>query len=100
MRVVDAVMGTPYFCHPENNVGSAAELMWKGNCGGCVGHGSQGKSVRPTFSQDQEGLCATAHGAERSSSVLSRAGNTVTAAQACERHHKQAWQESLRYDAL
>ena len=33
MRVVDAMMGTPYRCHPETNLGAATELMWIGNCG-------------------------------------------------------------------
>lgn len=33
MRVVDIMMGTPYHCQPANNLGVAAELMWKGNCG-------------------------------------------------------------------
>lgn len=33
MRVVDIMMGTPYFCSPEANLGVAAELMWKGDCG-------------------------------------------------------------------
>jgi CBS domain-containing protein len=33
MRVVDIMMGTPYHCGPETNLGSATELMWVGNCG-------------------------------------------------------------------
>jgi CBS domain-containing protein len=33
MRVVDVMMGTPYYCGPESNLGSATELMWTGNCG-------------------------------------------------------------------
>jgi len=33
MRVVDVMMGTPYYCRPESNLGSATELMWTGNCG-------------------------------------------------------------------
>jgi CBS domain-containing protein len=33
MRVVDIMMGTPYRCGPETNLGSATELMWVGNCG-------------------------------------------------------------------
>jgi CBS domain-containing protein len=33
MKVKDVMMGTPYFCSGENNLGVAAELMWKGNCG-------------------------------------------------------------------
>jgi hypothetical protein len=33
MRVVEIMMGTPYHCNPETNLGSATELMWIGNCG-------------------------------------------------------------------
>ncbi len=33
MRVLDCMMGTPYYCRPDNNLGSATELMWTGNCG-------------------------------------------------------------------
>jgi CBS domain-containing protein len=27
------MMGTPYHCSPETNLGLATELMWIGNCG-------------------------------------------------------------------
>ncbi|MGC0774132.1 MAG: hypothetical protein WB543_14460 [Candidatus Acidiferrum sp.] len=33
MKIVDVMMGTPYHCGPESNLGSATELMWTGNCG-------------------------------------------------------------------
>lgn len=33
MRVLDVMMGTPYSCRPEANLGEATELMWKGDCG-------------------------------------------------------------------
>jgi CBS domain-containing protein len=33
MKVKDVMMGTPYTCTREDNLGIAAELMWKGNCG-------------------------------------------------------------------
>ena len=33
MRVEEIMMGTPYHCRPETNLGSATELMWIGNCG-------------------------------------------------------------------
>ncbi len=33
MKVVDVMMGTPYYCRPETNLGVATELMWTGNCG-------------------------------------------------------------------
>lgn len=33
MKVKDVMMCTPYSCTREDNLGMAAELMWKGNCG-------------------------------------------------------------------
>ena len=33
MKVKDVMMGTPYFSSLRANLGEAAELMWKGNCG-------------------------------------------------------------------
>ena len=33
MKVKDVMMGTPYSCTRKDNLGTAAEMMWKGNCG-------------------------------------------------------------------
>jgi len=33
MKVKDVMMGTPYCSSLQANLGMAAELMWKGNCG-------------------------------------------------------------------
>ena len=33
MKVKEVMMGTPYYCQPETNLGSATELMWNANCG-------------------------------------------------------------------
>jgi len=33
MKVKEMMMGTPYFCRPDTNLGSATELMWNANCG-------------------------------------------------------------------
>ena len=33
MKVKEVMMGTPYTCRNETNLGEAAELMWKANCG-------------------------------------------------------------------
>jgi hypothetical protein len=30
MKVKDAMMGTPYYCQLDTNLGSATELMWLG----------------------------------------------------------------------
>jgi len=32
MKVQDAMMGTPVYCSPETNLGSAIELLWECNC--------------------------------------------------------------------
>ena len=45
MKVVDIMMGTPYFCRPESNLGSATELMWTRNCGFLPVVGREGKVV-------------------------------------------------------
>ena len=45
MRVVEVMMGTPYYCSPETNLGIATELMWKGNCGFLPVVGEEGKIV-------------------------------------------------------
>lgn len=33
MRVKEVMMGTPYTCPEDANLGAATELMWKANCG-------------------------------------------------------------------
>lgn len=33
MKVREVMTETPYYCQPETNLGSAAELMWNANCG-------------------------------------------------------------------
>lgn len=33
MKVKEIMMGTPYTCRKNTNLGEATELMWKGNCG-------------------------------------------------------------------
>ena len=33
MKVKEVMMGTPYTCPRDANLGEATELMWKGNCG-------------------------------------------------------------------
>ncbi len=45
MRVIDVMMGTPYYCSPETNLGSATELMWTGNCGFLPVVGNEGKVI-------------------------------------------------------
>ncbi len=43
MKVRELMMGTPYHCHPESNLGAATEFMWNGNCGFLPVVGSEGK---------------------------------------------------------
>ena len=45
MKVKDVMMGTPYYCQLDSNLGSAAELMWIGNCGFLPVMGDDGKIV-------------------------------------------------------
>jgi CBS domain-containing protein len=52
MRVLEMMMGTPYLCRPESNLGEAAELMWKGNCGFLPVAGSEGKVVGVVTDRD------------------------------------------------
>jgi CBS domain-containing protein len=33
MRVIDVMTGTPFYCSPNTNLCSAAELLWNQNCG-------------------------------------------------------------------
>jgi CBS domain-containing protein len=33
MKVIDVMTGTPFYCSPDTNLGSAAELLWNQNCG-------------------------------------------------------------------
>jgi CBS domain-containing protein len=52
MRVLEMMMGTPYFCRPESNLGEAAELMWKGNCGFLPVVASEGKVIGVVTDRD------------------------------------------------
>ena len=52
MRVLDVMMGTPYFCRPEKNLGVATELMRKGNCGFLPVVGSEERVVGVVTDRD------------------------------------------------
>lgn len=43
MKVKEVMTCTPYTCRRETNLGEAAELMWKGNCGFLPMTGPDGK---------------------------------------------------------
>ena len=45
MKVKDAMMEIPYYCQPENNLGSAIELMWNANCGFLPVQSADGKII-------------------------------------------------------
>ena len=45
MKVKDIMMGTPYYCQPETNLGSATELMWSANCGFLPVKSTDGKVI-------------------------------------------------------
>lgn len=52
MRVLDVMMGTPYFCRPQSNLGVATELLWKGNCGFLPVVGSEDRVVGVVTDRD------------------------------------------------
>ena len=45
MKVVEMMMGTPYYCRLNSNLGEATELMWRGNCGFLPVVGGEGNVV-------------------------------------------------------
>jgi CBS domain-containing protein len=45
MKVKDIMMGTPYYCQLETNLGAATELMWNANCGFLSVKSTEGKVV-------------------------------------------------------
>lgn len=45
MRTEEVMTGTPYYCQPETNLGSATELMWNANCGFLPVEAGDGKVV-------------------------------------------------------
>lgn len=52
MRVKEVMMGTPYYCQPDTNLGSAVELMWNANCGFLPVEASDGKVVGVVTDRD------------------------------------------------
>lgn len=52
MRVVDVMMGTPYQCRPDANLGMATELLWNGNCGFLPVVSEEGKIVGVVTDRD------------------------------------------------
>jgi CBS domain-containing protein len=45
MKVKEVMMGTPYYCQLETNLGSATELMWNANCGFLPVQAPDGKTI-------------------------------------------------------
>jgi len=52
MKVKEIMMGTPYYCQLDTNLGSATELMWVGNCGFLPVMGANGKLVGVVTDRD------------------------------------------------
>lgn len=52
MKARDVMMGTPYYCQLDSNLGSATELMWTGNCGFLPVMGTNGKIVGVVTDRD------------------------------------------------
>lgn len=45
MRARNVMTSSPYFCRPENNLGTATQYMWEGNCGFLPVMGNDNKIV-------------------------------------------------------
>ena len=52
MKVKEVMMGTPYYCRPETNLGVATELMWNANCGFLPVEASDGKVIGVVTDRD------------------------------------------------
>jgi CBS domain-containing protein len=52
MKVKEAMMGTPYYCQVNANLGSATELMWNGNCGFLPVMGEEGRIIGVVTDRD------------------------------------------------
>jgi CBS domain-containing protein len=52
MKVKEVMMGTPYFCRSNTNLGSATELLWNANCGFLPVEGSDGKVIGVVTDRD------------------------------------------------
>jgi CBS domain-containing protein len=52
MKVKEVMMGTPYYCQAETNLGSATELMWNANCGFLPVETSDGKVIGVVTDRD------------------------------------------------
>ena len=52
MKVKEVMMGTPYYCQLDTNLGSATELMWNGNCGFLPVIGAEGKIAGAVTDRD------------------------------------------------
>jgi CBS domain-containing protein len=52
MKVKDVMKETPYYCQPENNLGSATELMWTANCGFLPVQSADGKVIGAITDRD------------------------------------------------
>ena len=52
MKVKEVMMGTPYFCAPDTNLGVAAEMMWNANCGFLPIQSSEGQVIGVVTDRD------------------------------------------------
>ena len=52
MKVKEVMMGTPYSCQLDTNLGAATELMWVGNCGFLPVVGADSKVVGVVTDRD------------------------------------------------
>jgi CBS domain-containing protein len=52
MKAREVMTGTPYYCQPETNLGSATELMWNANCGFLPVETADGKVIGVVTDRD------------------------------------------------
>ena len=80
MRVVDVMMGTPYQCRPDANLGTATELLWNGNCGFLPVVNEEGKVAGVITDRD---ICVALGTRNRLAGELTVAEVMTTKVQAC-----------------
>jgi len=70
MKTKEVMTGTPYYCQPETNLGSATELMWNANCGFLPVEAADGKVIGVITDRD---ICVALGTSGRSSGDVTAA---------------------------
>jgi len=70
MKTKEVMTGTPYYCQPETDLGSATELMWNANCGFLPVEAADGKVIGVITDRD---ICVALGTSGRSSGDVTAA---------------------------